>query len=327
MDPVTSKRTLLDLAKLLRANCFIEAASLLERTRYREAAESYELALKGLEDHSGNDHRTLCAILCLFGQLQCENNRHIEGQVLLNCCLAIMEGDKKSHEGGEMAKDLTTDDAYDYALCVESLANSSETVDQPEQAELMLRKALSFAQRAYGSASFVPVSIAVHLGMLYGNHDRYQEEIDLMLSALEFRQTHFGTGHQGTIYPLRGLAQANYLLRRNDEAVAYFEQAISVMEKERGAKDPRTIEFVQLIEGEVLLIEKVPVDEWAKKGVRFETLNDDKENKTNADDMNAPDTAPRHHNPIPTQSPSREKTLKATESNYDGVSTIHPSPF
>ncbi|KAL8717374.1 MAG: hypothetical protein Q9225_005378 [Loekoesia sp. 1 TL-2023] len=272
--------------------------------RYAEAAKHYALSLKGIEDRIGKDHYSLSSILYSFGRLHCDENRHVEAQKLFERCLKIIErnlisGEADDSRVGDRETSTMKDEIFNnlYPKCVEELADTFESLDQLERAEATLQDSLAFAQEHYGSSSPVPVSIAVHLAIFCGNHDRFQEEIDLMLPALEFRQSHYGQTHHSTIYPLRGLASANYILGRKEEAVPYYQQAISAMEKEWGAQDLGTKDFVKLylnvllsIGGVELVEKKGIVDEWAEKGVNFYLVRDEKEDEDDAHDGSGTDT-------------------------------------
>ena len=300
-----------------------------EQQYHAEAAEQYELSLRGLEDRIGKDHSSLSSILCSYGRLQRDENRLSEARKLFSRCLAIVEQDLASREAENRKTSATKDDLY--PECVLDLAECFEDLGLLEEAESTFHKALEFSHKYYQPSSPVSVSIMVNLGMYYGNHDRFQEEIDMMLPALSFRQSHFGQTHQSIIYPLRGLALANYMLRRFEEALPYFEQAISIMDQEWGVQDSRTKEFVILylkvlnsIGGMQLVEEKDILDRWVDQGVTFRVEKDDVEDEVNTNGTGTADAAPNENRLLSFQ--GEETKAKPTDQTFESNSQgTHPS--
>ncbi|KAL9602161.1 MAG: hypothetical protein Q9219_002025 [cf. Caloplaca sp. 3 TL-2023] len=287
-----SQETSIRHGLLLRAQYFL-AICYHELQRHDDSAKLYELSLTGTEKLLGKEHFSLCPMLFSFDQLRCEEARYEEAQISFERCVKTIEDNKRSSALGEEDISVNEDDTYEkyYPGCVRSLADVFECLGQPERAELFLRECLSLAKTQFGTSSPSTSTILICIGDFLGKHSRYQEAIDLMLSALEVEQSHFGQSHVNTAAPLRRLAHAYSLSGMDEEAVPYFERAIPIMEREWGPEDPETINTVRVfldtlhnIGGEKLIEERGTLREWAAKGVQFELASKVEEDSCGVDD-------------------------------------------
>ena len=113
-----------------------------------------------------------------------------------------------------------------------------------DEAGILLKSWLSDAELAHGKSSLPTASALVKLGLFY-EVDRWQDACDVMTRALNIREELLGKDHNELSVPLQAIGLCKDQLGDFEGAVAAWEKALPLMEREMGRGHKDTLEVVK----------------------------------------------------------------------------------